>query len=92
MSKYGVISALYFPVFRPNTGKYGPEITVFGLFSRSILFTYQLLDVLSDIATMDINLATELSKVNFKKKLDFVIKLNNIYRDFKLWKASMLVQ
>lgn len=41
---------------------------------------------------MDINLATELSKVNFKKKLDFVIKLNNIYRDFKLWKASMLVQ
>lgn len=41
---------------------------------------------------MDINLATELSKVNFKKKSDFVIKLSNIYPDFKLWKASMLVQ
>ena len=27
MSKYGVISVLYFPVFSPNTGKYGPEIT-----------------------------------------------------------------
>ena len=27
MSKYGVISGLYFPVFSPNTGKYGPEIT-----------------------------------------------------------------
>ena len=26
MSKYGVISGLYFPVFSPNTGKYGPEI------------------------------------------------------------------
>ena len=37
MSKYGVISGPYFPVFRLNTEKYGPEIThsVFGYFSRS---------------------------------------------------------
>ena len=27
VSKYGVISGSYFPVFNPNTGKYGPEIT-----------------------------------------------------------------
>ena len=27
VSKYGVISGLYFPVFGLNTGKYGPEIT-----------------------------------------------------------------
>ena len=27
VSKYGVISGLYLPVFNPNTGKYGPEIT-----------------------------------------------------------------
>ena len=27
MSKYGVISGLYFPVFSPNTGKDGIEIT-----------------------------------------------------------------
>ena len=27
MSKYGIISGPYFPVFSPNTGKYGPEIT-----------------------------------------------------------------
>ena len=27
MSKYGVISGLYFTVFNLNTGKYGPEIT-----------------------------------------------------------------
>ena len=27
LSKYGVISGPYFPVFSPNTGKYGPEIT-----------------------------------------------------------------
>ena len=25
--KYGVISGPYFPVFSPNTGKYGPKIT-----------------------------------------------------------------
>ena len=36
MSKYGVISGWYFPVFSPNTGKYGPEInTVFRQFLRS---------------------------------------------------------
>ena len=27
VSKYGVISGPYFPVFRLNTGKCGPEIT-----------------------------------------------------------------
>ena len=27
MSKYGVTSGPYFPVFSPNTGNYGPEIT-----------------------------------------------------------------
>ena len=27
VSKYGVISSPYFPVFKLNTGKYGPEIT-----------------------------------------------------------------
>ena len=27
VSKYGVISGLYFPAFELNTGKYGPEIT-----------------------------------------------------------------
>ena len=29
VSKYGVISGPYFPVFSPKTGKYGPEITPF---------------------------------------------------------------
>ena len=27
VSKYGVISSPYFPVFNPNIGKYGPQIT-----------------------------------------------------------------
>ena len=27
VSKYGFISGPYFPVFNPNTGKYGPEMT-----------------------------------------------------------------
>ena len=27
VSKHGVISGLYLPVFSPNTGKHGPEIT-----------------------------------------------------------------
>ena len=29
VSKYVVISGLYFPVFSPNRGKYGPEITTY---------------------------------------------------------------
>ena len=35
VSKYGVISGLYFPVFGLNTGKYGPEITPYLDTSRS---------------------------------------------------------
>ena len=27
VSKYGAFSGTYFPVFSPNTGKYGPEKT-----------------------------------------------------------------
>ena len=27
MPKYGIFPGLYFPVFSPNTGKYGPEKT-----------------------------------------------------------------
>ena len=27
VSKYGVVSGPYFPVFSPNIGNYGPEIT-----------------------------------------------------------------
>ena len=29
MSKYGVISGPYFPVFSSNTGKYEPELTAY---------------------------------------------------------------
>ena len=29
MSKYGVFSGSYFPVFSPNTGKYEPEKTLY---------------------------------------------------------------
>ena len=29
VSKYGVFSGLYFPAFRLNTGKYGPEKTLY---------------------------------------------------------------
>ena len=36
VSKYGVFSGPYFPVFSPNVEKYGPEKnSVFGHFSRS---------------------------------------------------------
>ena len=27
--KYGVVSGPYFPVFSPNIGKYGPEVTLY---------------------------------------------------------------
>ena len=34
--KYRVIPGPYFPVFRLNKGKYGPEINLIGHFSRSV--------------------------------------------------------
>ena len=45
MSKYGVISGQYFPIFGLNTGRYGPEITpYFDTFHavRMNLFPYTL--------------------------------------------------
>ena len=35
--KYGVISSPYFPVFKINTGKYGPDIDV-NLFQRAGIY------------------------------------------------------
>ena len=41
VSKYGVTSGPYFPVFSPNTGKYGPEITPYlDTFHAVVLFLY----------------------------------------------------
>ena len=40
VSKYGVISGPYFPVFRVNTRKYGPEIAQG--FSWDFLISYDL--------------------------------------------------
>ena len=35
VSKYGVFSGLYFPVFSPNTGKYGPKkLRIWTLFTQ----------------------------------------------------------
>ena len=42
MSKYGVFSCPYFPVFELYTGKYGPEKnSIFGHFSRTANRAYQ---------------------------------------------------
>ena len=42
VSKYGVISGPYFPVFSPNTGKYGPEITRYlDTFHTVFLFCFE---------------------------------------------------
>ena len=38
MSKYGVISGLYFPVFGLNTAKYGTEITQYLDTFHAVLF------------------------------------------------------
>ena len=39
VSKYGVISGPYFPVFSPNTVKYGPEITPYLDTFHAVCFT-----------------------------------------------------
>ena len=45
VSKYGVISDPYFPVFGLNTGKYGPEITPYlAAYYAVIVFSYSSLN------------------------------------------------
>ena len=41
MSKYGVTSGPYFPVFSPNTGRYRPEITPFLDTLHAVIFYYE---------------------------------------------------
>ena len=41
MSKYGVISGLYFPVFGMNTEIYGPEITPYVDTSHAVVINYR---------------------------------------------------
>ena len=46
VSKYGVISGLYFPVFSRNTGKYGPEILrIWTLFTQCMRLKVKVFDV-----------------------------------------------
>ena len=43
VSKYGVFSGPYFPVFSPNTGKYGPEKTcIWTLFTQCMCNLWEL--------------------------------------------------
>ena len=77
VSKYGVISGLYFPVFNPNTGKYRPEITPYldtfhAVYAASIAFTCErvskrsatFITVITQIRTFSSNLGT--SNKNFE--------------------------
>ena len=43
MSKYGVISGPYFPVFGLNTGKHGPEITPYLDTFHAVKSSYEIL-------------------------------------------------
>ena len=47
--KYGVFSGLYFPVFSPNTGKYGPQKTLDldTFYAVYQIFIYQYVNILS---------------------------------------------
>ena len=48
MSKCGVISGPYFPVFGLNTGKYGPEITPYLDFFHVLLRVTQLFSIVEE--------------------------------------------
>ena len=48
VSKYGVISGLYFPVSGLNTGKYGPEITSYLDTFHAVILTFFFREILND--------------------------------------------
>ena len=102
VSKYGVFSDLYFPVFRLNTGKYGPEKL------RIWTLSMQLLDVLKTSEVLQLQWKRILLKVllgNFRKFLErllleillngrswgFFYTLLVIKIDIPIWKVDTLV-
>ena len=48
MSKYGVISGPYFPIFGLNTGKYGPEITPYLDTFHAVKLSFAILNDFND--------------------------------------------
>ena len=48
VSKYRVISGPYFPVFNPNIGKYGPEITPYLDTFHAVMFIGKSMSLLHD--------------------------------------------
>ena len=66
VSKYGVFSGLYFPVFSPNTGKYGQEKTPYlGTFSAMHVPANGKKSVAGPSRSLESHNSSKLSQVNF---------------------------
>ena len=61
VSKYGVITGPYFPVFSPNTGKYRPEITPY-------------MDTFHAVLSYNMGLINLKLEYNTEQKMNFSIK------------------
>ena len=69
VSKYGVFSGPYFPVFSPNTRKFGRKKIIFWTLSRSVLFVCWIYLLSATIANLLVN-SSKYYENNTKYKLN----------------------
>ena len=88
VSKYGVISGPYFPVFSPNTGKYGPEITPYlDTFHSVPVALYELCKKTRKRSSNNINLYINVEIISVVVKLFFFKVTSTVpwVKDLILW-------
>ena len=73
MSKYGVFSSLYFPVFSPSVGKYGPEKYTYLNIFRAVWFCH-----FSFLFQLQKWFAGTLTEFDFQYMIDFTAGRHNM--------------
>ena len=87
VSKHGVISGPYFPVFSPNTGKYVPEITLhLGTFHSVTVLWYAFFCLM----------ITKLRQLNgcncFRHRENMLNRLNSLYSTYSYGKLANVLR
>ena len=83
VSKYGVISGPYFPVFGLNTGKYGPEITPYLDTFHAVLIRQRFLEVIfsgEQGDQFDSSTRYNSQRANLILIYNFIKLLNNLFK------------
>ena len=90
VSKYGVISSRYFPVFRPNAGKYRPEITTYlGTFQAVCCNrSWNCIGCCENLAGWITVFYLNFFRIIWTKLVDYLYAYNYCVKSIRIWSFS----